>query len=120
MVQFPQTSTGLADNPVLRSQIEAQVGFLSALSLRAVDTMQRLNELNMQLARQLSDAGFAACREALACQDPAQMAAVAIRQLQPNGGHLRDYQHSLFGVMAEAQAGLPSAVAAPPACAAWG
>jgi phasin family protein len=111
MVQFSQMPPGLAGHPALQSQLEAQVGFFSALSLRAVDTMQRVNELNMQLARQLAEVSFATCREVLSCQDPTQAAAVAMHGLQPSGERLRDYQHSLFGVMAEAQASLPSAVA---------
>ena len=111
MVQFPQMSAGLADNPALQSQLNAQVGHLQVLSLRAFDTMQRVNELNMELVRQLVDVGFAACREVLSCQDPSQVAAVAMQQLQPSGERLRDYQHGLFGVIAEAQANLPSSVA---------
>ncbi|MGH8853291.1 MAG: phasin family protein [Telluria sp.] len=111
---------GLADNPALKSQLDAQVGYLSALSLRTVETMQRLNELNMQLARELVDDTFVACREVLSCQDPAQVAAVAMRQLQPSGDHLRQYQSGVFGVMADAQANLPSPVPAPAAPAAPG
>lgn len=113
MDQFPQMAP--AGNPALQSQLEAQVGFFNTLSLRAVDTLQRVNELNMQLARQLLDNGFATCRAMLACRDPAQAAAVAMHGLQPSGERLRDYQQSLFGVMARAQADLPSSVAAPAA-----
>ncbi len=111
MVQFPQMRAGLSD-PALRSQLDAQVGHLNALSLGAVDTLLRLNHLNMQLARQLAEVGFATCRELLSCQDPAQAAAVALHGLQPSGERLRDYQQGLLGVMAEARARLPSPVAA--------
>lgn len=119
MVQFPQTSAGMPDIPALQSQFRGQldvkVGHLEALSLGAVDALQRLNHLNMQLARQLAEVGFATCREVLSCQDPAQAAAVAMHGLQPSGERLRDYQQGLLGVMAEAQARLPAALAAPPA-----
>jgi phasin family protein len=117
MVQFPQMSAGLAGDPVLRAQLDAQIAHLGLLTLRSVDTLQRLNDLNLGLARQLLDTGVQACRDALACDDPAQMAAAALRGLQPSGERLRVYQHALFGVVAEAQAGLPSALAmpAPPA-----
>ena len=106
---------GLADNPALKSQLEAQVGLLGALSLRSCDTLQRVSELNMKLARELLDDGFAACRDLLSCKDPMKAAATAMRALQPAGERLGLYQHKLFGVFAEAQANLPSAVAAQPA-----
>ncbi|SFB91775.1 phasin family protein [Massilia yuzhufengensis] len=112
MVQFPQMAAGLAGNPALKLQLDAQVGFLGALSLRTVDTLQRVTQLNMQLARELVGDSFAACHEVLDCQDPSQVAAVAMRRLQPSGEHLVHYQHGLFSVMAEAQAKLPSPVPA--------
>ena len=114
MVQFPQMSAGLADPALqsrLRLQLDTQAGQLQALSLGAVDTLLRLNHLNMQLARQLAEVGFATCREVLSCQDPAQAAAAALHGLQPSGERLRDYQQALFGVMAEARPGLPSPAA---------
>jgi phasin family protein len=115
MLQFPNLA-GLGDNPALKSQLEAQVGLLGALSVRGVDTMQRLSELNMQLARELVDDTLGACLEALSCNDPVQMAATAMRRLQPSGEHLVHYQQQLMGVFADAQANLPlpAAPQAPP------
>ena len=107
MVQFPNLA-GLANNPALSSQLEAQMGLLGALSVRSVDTVQRLSELNMQLARELVDDSFVACREALSCNDPVQMAATAMRALQPSGEHLARYQQRLMGIFADAQASLPA------------
>lgn len=77
MDQFSQMFPGPAGNPAPQSRIEAQAGYFSAGSLRAVDTLQRADELHLQLARQPLGTGFAACREELARGDPAQAAVAA-------------------------------------------
>jgi phasin family protein len=92
------------DNPALRSQLESQVDFLTALTSKAVDTVHQLSELNMKLARQNIEAAIYSSRELLACGDPAQMAQVAMKQLQPANERWRNYQQQLMNVLAGVQA----------------
>lgn len=92
------------DNPALRSQLESQVDFMTAFTSKAVDTVRQLSELNMKLARQTTEAAIYSSRELLNCSDPAQMAQLAMKQLQPANERWRNYQQQLMNVLAGAQA----------------
>lgn len=86
--------------PDLRTQFGAQVDFLDQVSHHALDTTRQLSELNvrciMALLRQIIDDGIRLGRALLACNDPLQAGAIA----------LRSWQASLVGVLASSGATL--------------
>jgi hypothetical protein len=85
--------------PDLRSQLEAQVDFLTQVASHAVDTARQLSELNVRAARQLIDDGFRLGRALASCNDPFQAGTVALRETQPAAEHWRSWQSSLMGVI---------------------
>lgn len=102
----------LANNPALRSHVESQVNFLTDLTQRSYDTAHKLSELNLQLARQLIGDAVETSRQMLACTDPFQAAALAMRQAEPLARHLRAWQQQLMALVAGAQAELTHAAEA--------
>lgn len=111
MFSFPENAS---PDPALRSQLDAQLEFMTTLSQRSVDLMARMSELNLQMARHALETTLEAGRQLAACTDPMQLAPTAMRGWQPLGEHLRTYQQGLMGVIAEAQTGLGHAAAQAP------
>ena len=85
--------------PDLRSQLGAQVDFLTQVSHHALDTARQLGELNMRASRQLIDDGFRLGRALASCNDPFQIGTVAMRETQPAAEHWQSWQNSLMGVL---------------------
>ena len=85
--------------PDLRSQLGAQVDFLTQVSQHAIDTARQLSELNVRAARQLIDDGLRLGRALASCNDPFQIGTVAMRETQPAAQHWQSWQNSLMGVL---------------------
>lgn len=85
--------------PDLRSQLGAQVDFLTQVSQHAIDTARQLSELNVHAAHQLLDDGFRAGRALASCSDPLQIGTVALREAQPAAEHWHSWQGALMGVL---------------------
>lgn len=93
-----------ADNPALRSQLEAQADFMNEFSQKALEAMRQIAEINLRLARQTAEASIYASREILSARDPAQLGQTMMKQMQPAAERLRNYQQHMMAVMAGAQA----------------
>jgi hypothetical protein len=102
-------SENAAANPALHAQFDAQASQLASQSQRNFELLMRLSELNLQLARHAIETALDAGRQMSACRDPQQLTAVAMHGWQPLGEHLRNYQQSLMGVLAEIPAGFGQA-----------
>jgi hypothetical protein len=92
-----------ANNPALKSHLETQVNFMTDLSQKSYDFVGKVTELNMNLARQISDDWVNLNRAMLQCSDPFQMTATAMSHLHPTAEHLRSYQQQLMGLLAGVQ-----------------
>jgi phasin family protein len=77
---------------------------MTELTQKTYDSMRKISELNMQLARQLVEDSMNISRSMMSCSDPFQMTSTAINQMQPATEHLRTYQQQLMNLMAGAQA----------------
>jgi hypothetical protein len=95
-----------ANPAALRAQLDTQVDFLTQLSRHAFDTLGQISELNVQATRQLIDDTIALGRALSSCSDPFQMAAAAMRGVQPMAEHLRSWQGSFMGLFATGSATL--------------
>lgn len=102
----------LANNPALRSNFETQVNFFTELAHRGFDVSRTLSELNLRLGQQLMEDAIDTSRQMLACSDPYQMGALAIKRIEPFTQRLRAYQQQLVALVAGAQAGLTHAAEA--------
>ncbi|QOL49372.1 phasin family protein [Massilia litorea] len=85
--------------PDLRSQLGAQVDFLSQVSHHAIDTARQLSELNVRAARQLVDDGVRLGRALASCDDPFQIGTVAMREASSTAEDWQSWQNSLMGVL---------------------
>lgn len=94
-------------NPfALRSQLESQFDFMQQFSLKTIDVMRELSEMNLKLARQTVEGTLHVGREMMSCTDPMQLTQVAMKQLLPANERMRAYQQHLMGMLAMAQGGL--------------
>ncbi|MES2150149.1 MAG: phasin family protein [Pseudomonadota bacterium] len=78
---------------------ENQVDFLTQFTQKSYDILRVLSQLNMRLTQQLIEDSINANRQFLACSDPAQWGAIAMKQAEPVGEHLRNYQQQLMGAL---------------------
>ncbi len=88
--------------PAMRSHMEVQLAFLTDLSRKMFDAVQKISELNMQIAQQLMVEITHTNQQLLTAKSPSEFAAMAATQIQPATEKLRQYQHQLSNVMASA------------------
>lgn len=93
-------------NPALNAQLEAQVDLLTQMSRHATEAFGQLGELNLRMMRQMIDDSVKLGRALAACQDPFQMSAVAMREMQPATEHWRAWQSGLMQVLSAGGAAL--------------
>ena len=91
------------NHPALRSHLESQVNFMTELTHKTYDSVRKLSEMNLRLAQSLIEDGVATGRRMLACNDPAQVSALAMGQMQAVGEQLRRYQQQWLSMMAGVQ-----------------
>ncbi|HJV02423.1 MAG TPA: hypothetical protein VJ752_17940 [Burkholderiaceae bacterium] len=88
--------------PALRSHCDALITYSTDLSQHLLDTMHKVGELNLQLARDtLADLGQV-CQHALASGNAAELGTALGSRLNPVNGPMRDYQRKLADTMAHA------------------
>ncbi len=90
--------------PAMRSHMEVQLAFLTDLSRKMFDAIQKISELNMQIAQQLMVEVTDTNRQLLVAKNPSEFAALAATQIHPTTEKLRQYQRQLSNVMANAGA----------------
>ncbi|HEX9172661.1 MAG TPA: phasin family protein [Telluria sp.] len=93
-----------ATYPALTSQLETQLATMTELSLRSIDAVRQISELNMQMARQMVDAWTSLGRSMLQTSSPFQLGSATIGGLQPVAEQMRVYQQRLMSVLTGAQA----------------
>lgn len=93
----------LVPTPALQSHLDAQVSLMTDMAGKMYDAVQRITELNLQLAQQLITDTMAASRHLMAATDPVEWSAAAVASGVPASEHLRSYQQKLMGVLAGTQ-----------------
>lgn len=88
--------------PALRSHCDALITYSTDVSQHLLDTMHKVGELNLQLARDmLADLGQI-CQRSMADGNAAELSAALGSKLNPANGPLREYQRKLADTMAHA------------------
>jgi phasin family protein len=95
-----------ATHPALTSHLETQLTAMTELSLRSIDAVRQIAELNMQMARQMTDAWTSLGRSLLQTSNPLQLGSATIGGLQPAAEQMRIYQQRLMGLLTSTQADL--------------
>ncbi|SNS79760.1 phasin family protein [Noviherbaspirillum humi] len=92
-----------------RAHMEAQFNLLSEMSKQLFGSMQRLNELNIQVVQTILQESFESTREVISAQDPYEALSIAAAQAQPAAEKLRAYQQHLTDIAARTQVDLSKA-----------
>ncbi|NEX63007.1 phasin family protein [Noviherbaspirillum galbum] len=90
--------------PSTKAHLEAQFAFFSDLSKQMFDAVQKINELNIQIAQTALQETLSSTREVFAAQNPIDALSVATSQVQPAAERLRAYQQHLTDIAARTQA----------------
>jgi hypothetical protein len=102
-VFFEVTMQANVNHTALRSHLENQVNFFTEYTQKSYDALRRLSEINLRLTQQLLEDSVDTGRAMLNCNDPFQLGAAAMRQVEPVSRHLRNYQDELLRVLTGAQ-----------------
>lgn len=100
MFYFNETTV----SPAMKSQFDAQFSFFSDLSKKMFEGVQKLNELNVQVATTIFDESLSSTKQLLSSTDRNEAISIAASQVQPATEKMRAYQQHLHNILAETQA----------------
>lgn len=89
--------------PSTKAHVESQLNFASEMSKQLFNAVQRVNELNIQLAQAALQDTLSSTREVASADDPYDALSVAASQVQPAAERLRAYQQHLTDIAASTQ-----------------
>ena len=103
---LPSTST----SPALTSQLHAQIAFFSDVSQKMVEGMQKITELNLQVAKTLLEESATRSRQLLSAQSPNEGFSIVAQQSMPMLEKVRAYQQHVQKICADTQADVTKSV----------
>jgi phasin family protein len=89
--------------PALKSHLEAQFSFLADLSRKMFDGVQRIGQLNVQVAQTVMEEAINSAHQMIESNTPTEYISVAASQVQPVAEKLRAYQQHLSNIAAGVQ-----------------
>ena len=98
-------------SPAIKSHIETLLTFYTDMAQRALEAMQSVAELNMQLGRDLLAEAGANHQRLLASKDAAQLGAAVRAQLTSGGNALHSYQRHLAEVLSRTNSNMAQTAA---------
>lgn len=90
-------------SPAVQDHLKSQFSFFTDMSQKMFDTAQRINELNVQVAKTVMDESIQATQQVLTAQDPLEALSIATSQVQPTTEKVRAYQQHITNIAAGAQ-----------------
>lgn len=90
-------------SPAVQDHLRSQFSFITDISQKMFDTAQRINELNVQVAKTVMDESIQATQQVMTAQDPLEALSIATGQVQPTTEKVRAYQQHLTNIAAGAQ-----------------
>lgn len=102
MNNFFQSSS----SPAVKAQLEAQFAFYTDVSKKMFDSMQKLNELNIQVGQTLMEETLSSTRQVMQAEDRTEALSIAAGQAQPAAEKVRAYNQHVQAILAEAQVGI--------------
>jgi phasin family protein len=93
-------------SPAASAHLEAQFLMFTDLTKQLFGAMQKVNELNIQVAQTLMEETLANTRQVLSAKDPTEALSVIAGQAQPNAEKVRAYQQHLTDIAAGTQVNL--------------
>lgn len=98
MFPFSQSIT-----PAVQEHMKSQFNLISELSQKLFDSAQKVNELNMQVAKTVMDESLQCTQQVMAAQDPIEAMSIASGQVQPTAEKVRAYQQHIASIAAGTQ-----------------
>ena len=98
MFSFSQSIT-----PAVQAHLNSQFSFVTDMSQKLFDTAQRINELNLQVAKAVMEESIQTTQQVLAAEDPMEAISIATGQVQPTAEKVRAYQQHLTNIAAGTQ-----------------
>jgi phasin family protein len=92
--------------PASKAHLEAQYSLMSDMSQKLFDTVQKINELNIQVAKTVMEESFNNVQQVLVAKDPYEALSIAASQAQPAAEKVRAYQQHLTNIAARTQVDL--------------
>lgn len=97
--------------PAIKSHIDILLTFHTDMTQRALEAVQSLSELNLQLGRDLIAEAGANSQRLMASEDAGQLGAAVRAQLTPGTLSLQNYQRRLAEVLSSANSSLAQTAA---------
>lgn len=107
MFSFTQQS----NSPALKAQLDAQFSFFTDMSKKMFESVQRVNELNIQVAATVMDESLVSVRQLLSATDQNEALSIVAGQSQPAAEKVRAYQQHLQNIFAESQSDIAKTLA---------
>lgn len=104
MLRFSQPIT-----PAVQDYMNAQVALLADMTERTFQSVQKINELNIQVAQSMLEDTLKSVQQVMTAQDPVEAVSIAASQAQPAANKLREYQQGLTSIAAGVQVELARA-----------
>lgn len=98
-------------NNLLRANIDAQISAATALTGTAVESLQRLMELNLNAARASLEDSSTVAKQLMQAKDPQEFMSVTVSQAQPTLAKALSYSRHLADIATAAQDSLARATA---------
>ncbi|WP_317203376.1 phasin family protein [Janthinobacterium sp.] len=90
--------------PAIKTHLEAQLAFLTELSMKTFDAIQKLSQMQLRLAKELSEEMSNNGQQLLAAKSMSEFATLAAGQLHPTLEKIRDHQQRVSTLLANANA----------------
>jgi phasin family protein len=101
MFNFPQVNS-----PAAKAHLESQFSMITDLMKQVFNAVQKINELNIQVAQTVMEEAITNTKQILSAADPNEALSVIAGQAQPNAEKLRAYQQHLTDIAAGTQVSL--------------
>lgn len=107
---FPQFIPQVV-HPAVKSHIEILLTFYTDMAQRALEAIQSLSELNLQLGRDLIAEAGANSQRVMASKDASQLGTAVRAQLTPGSNSLQNYQRHLAEVLSRTNSNMAQTAA---------
>lgn len=87
--------------PALKSHLDAQFSFLADLSKKMFDGVQRIGQLNVQVAQTVMEEAINSTHQMIESNTPSEYLSIAASQVQPVAEKVRAYQQHLNNISAD-------------------
>lgn len=87
-----------------KTTVESQLALLTALTSKAFDSIEKVIELNMNVAKAALEESTSNARQLLAAKDPQEFIALRTSQVQPNAEKLTSYGREVMAIVSALQA----------------